>query len=155
MHEHHLRPRRPVRPGRRQRQMVYLATVLLVGSGLVWLLAHYLLPLPEEAARHPLEPWMMRIHGASTMLGLAVLGGIWGNHVLGAWDRGTHRGSGGAMIGLWLGLALSGYGLYYLADEAWRSIASGLHVAAGLALPVGLTVHVLRVSSERKRNAAG
>ncbi len=150
MHDHHLRPRRPVRPGRRQRQAIYVASALLIASGLMWLLAHYALPLPEDAARHPLEPWAMRIHGAATMFGLAVLGGIWGNHVLGAWERGTHRWSGSSLLGLWLILALSGYGLYYLADEEWRGMASWLHVAAGIGLPAALAIHVWKVTSGRK-----
>lgn len=153
MHDHHHRPRRPIRPSRRQRQMVYLATGLLLVSGFAWLIAHFLLPLPEFAARHPLEPWAMRIHGAATMLGLAVLGGIWGNHVLGAWERGNHRGSGGTMASLWLALALTGYGLYYLADEEWRAIASWAHIALGTALPAGLAVHVIRAGRLRRAAA--
>lgn len=149
-HDHHLRPRRPVRPSHRQRQAIYLVTALLLGSGLVWLLAHYALPLPEDAARHPAEPWAMRLHGAATLLGMAVFGGVWGNHVLGAWERERHRLSGGTMVGLWLGLALSGYGLYYLADEGWRELADWAHIALGLVLPLGLAVHVLRVTAPRR-----
>lgn len=149
-HDPHPRLRRPIRPSHRQRQAVYLALALLVASGLVWLVAHFVLPLPEDAARHPLEPWAMRVHGAATMLGMMVLGGLWGPHVLGAWERRNHRWSGGTMAGLWLGLALSGYGLYYLADEGWRDIASSSHILLGLAIPVGLGIHVWRVTRGRK-----
>lgn len=92
----------------------------------------------------------MRIHGAATMLGMAVLGSLWGPHVLGAWERRNHRASGGMMAGLWLGLALSGYGLYYLADERWRDFASSSHIALGLAIPFGLGIHVWQVTRRRK-----
>lgn len=154
MHEQpHHRPRKAVRPGRRQRQAMYVGTLLLLTSGLLWLLAHYALPLPEDAARHPVEPWAMRIHGAATMFGLAMLGSIWTTHVMPAWQRGSHRLSGGALFGLWLLLALSGYGLYYLADEGQRGLASGLHIALGVALPLGLAIHIVQAITERKRGS--
>lgn len=153
MHEPPPRPRRPTRPGRRQRRLAYLATALLLASGLVWLIAHHLLPLPEFAARHPLEPWAMRVHGAATMFGLAVLGSVWSQHVLGAWGAGRHRRSGGTMAALWLALALTGYGLYYLADEAWRWAVGWGHVGLGLALPAALGAHLLAVGRWRRQPA--
>lgn len=143
---------RPIRPGANLRRAMYAASALLVLSGLAWLLAHYVLPLPEDAARHPLEAWSIRVHGAAAMLGLAVFGSLWSNHVLGAWPRRRHAWSGGAMVALWLGLILSGYGLYYLADETWRNAASTLHIAAGLALPLGLLAHLTQI--QRRRAAA-
>ncbi len=151
MHEHpHPRPRKAVRPGRRQRHAVHLSTLLLLCSGVVWMLAHYLLPLPEDAARHPLEPWAMRAHGAAAMFGLAVLGSIWTTHVMPAWQRGTHRLSGGSLFLLWAGLILSGYGLYYLADETQRATTSWIHMGCGLLLPFGLLLHVLQAMRARR-----
>lgn len=153
MHEPHHRPRKAVRPGRRQRHAVYAGTGLLLLSGLLWLLAHYALPLPEDAARHPLEAWAMRVHGAATLFGMAVLGGLWGPHVLRAWAGARHRLSGGSLLGLWFGLALSGYGLYYVADEGFRATISGLHVVAGSGLPVALAIHILTAVSSRRMAA--
>lgn len=154
MHEHpHPRPRKAVRPGRSQRRAIYLSTLLLLGSGIIWLLAHYLLPLPEDAARHPLEPWAMRTHGAAAMFGLAVLGSVWTPHVQPAWQRGTHRLSGGALFLMWGALILSGYGLYYLADESQRAACSGLHIGCGLLLPLGLLVHIVQAVRARQRPA--
>lgn len=153
MHEPHHRPRKAIRPGRRQRQAIYAGTGLLLISGLLWLLAHYALPLPEDAARHPLEAWSMRIHGAATLFGMAVVGGLWSNHVLRAWADGRHRLSGGSLLGLWIGLALSGYGLYYVADEGWRATISGLHIAAGSGLPLALAIHILSSAAARRKAA--
>ncbi len=144
------RPRKAIRPGRRKRQAVYISMGLLWVSGTMWLLAHYALPLPEEAARHPLEPWAMRVHGAATLFGMAVLGALWGTHVLRAWNENRHRLSGGTLLGLWLGLALSGYGLYYLADEDWRAAISWLHIGAGSGLPLALAIHILSAVARRK-----
>lgn len=150
MHEAlHQRPRKAVRPGRRQRLTAYWSSALLLASGTLWLIAHYLLPLPEFAARHPLETWAMRLHGGATLFGLAVFGSLWGNHLLPAWKQGRHRPHGGALALFWLLLILTGYGLYYLSDEAIRAMASTSHIAVGAALPLGLAVHVSRARRHR------
>ena len=109
MHEFPHRPRhKAVRPGRRQRHSLYAVAAVLMVSGLVWLVAHYALPLPDDAARHPAEPWAMRIHGAATLLGMAVLGALWSHHVLPAWRAGEKRATGLPLLGIWLALAVSG-----------------------------------------------
>jgi hypothetical protein len=136
MHEAlHQRPRKAVRPGRRQRLAAYWSSALLLASGTLWLIAHYLLPLPEFAARHPLETWAMRLHGAATLFGLAVFGSLWGNHLLPAWKQG-------------------GYGLYYLSDEEVRALAGTSHIALGAALPLGLAVHVSQAHRQRHTDPA-
>jgi cytochrome c biogenesis protein CcdA len=131
---------------------MYLASLLLFASGVVWLVAHYALPLPEEAASHPLEPWMMRIHGAAALFGLAVFGALWANHVVPAWRRGERRRTGLPLLFTWLLLILSAYGLYYLADENWRTAVSTLHFVVGLALPLALAVHVF--GQQRRKEAS-
>lgn len=154
MHEGlHQRPRKAVRPGRRQRLAAYWASALLLASGGLWLVAHYLLPLPEFPARHPLEPWAMRLHGGATLFGLAVFGSLWGDHVLPAWKQGRHRSHGGALAVFWLGLILTGYGLYYLSDEAARALTSASHITLGTVLPVGLALHVILTRRLRQPHA--
>ncbi|KAB2970171.1 hypothetical protein [Zoogloea sp.] len=155
MHEalHH-RPRKAVRPGRRQRLAIYWSSALLLASGLAWLIAHYLLPLPEFAARHPLETWAMRLHGAATLFGLAVFGSLWSNHVLPAWKQGRHRSHGAALALFWLLLILTGYGLYYLSDEEVRALASTGHIALGTVLPLGLAVHVSQARRQKHADLA-
>lgn len=154
MHEGlHQRPRKAVRPGRRQRLAAYWASALLLASGGLWLVAHYLLPLPEFAARHPLEPWAMRLHGGATLFGLAVFGSLWGDHVLPAWKQGRHRSHGGALALFWLVLILTGYGLYYLSDEGIRAFASISHITLGTILPVGLGMHVSLARRLRQAHA--
>ncbi|GLT22784.1 hypothetical protein GCM10007933_22450 [Zoogloea oryzae] len=46
-------------------------------------------------------------------------------------------------------LALTGYGLYCLADEEWRAIASWAHIALGFALAARV-VHVIRARRLRR-----
>ncbi len=151
MAEHlHARPRKSVRPGRQQRGMNYLASGLLLGSGALWLVAHYLLPLPEFAARHPLEPWAMRVHGAAVLLAMLVLGSLWTPHLQAAWKQRRHLGTGLVLGSSWLALALSGYGLYYVADEDLRASLSLVHWGWGLALPVLLGLHLVQAQRARR-----
>lgn len=145
----HPRSRKSVRPGKRQRRATYLGSGLLFASGILWLVAHYFLPLPEFAARHPLETWAMRIHGGATLFGMAVFGSLWSVHLLPAWRQGRHQATGVSLGAGWLLLALTGYGLYYLSDEAARSFTSNTHLAIGLAMPIALILHVLRVRRGR------
>ncbi|WP_347250900.1 hypothetical protein, partial [Zoogloea sp.] len=79
-----------------------------------------------------------------------VLGSLWGRHVVRAWKDGRHLASGGGLLGLWMGLAVSGYALYYVADEEVRNGFSALHVAAGMALPVALAIHIAAAVKARR-----
>ena len=45
-------------------------------------------------------------------------------------------------MGLLLALALSGWGLYYLGDEAWRRAALQAHTWIGLATPLAVGWHL-------------
>lgn len=139
-HPHHPLP--VPRPGRRLRQMLYLALAATLLSGLGWLLAHYLLPLPEDAARHPLETWSIRSHGLAAMFALAVHGAYWQQHIAHASRQRRHFVSGILLLAAWLLLILSGYGLYYLTDEGLRATTSLAHWSIGLALPVALLAHL-------------
>jgi len=46
-------------------------------------------------------------------------------------------------VGLLLWLIITGYLLYYLTDDRWRSVGAIAHWAMGLAMPVLLAVHIV------------
>ncbi len=143
------------RPSRRLRQMLYLALAATLLSGLAWLLAHYLLPLPEDAARHPLETWSIRTHGLAAMFALAVHGAYWQQHIAHASRQRRHFVSGMLLLAAWLVLAVTGYGLYYLTDEGLRALTSLAHWAIGLALPVVLIAHIFHRLRQRRPHFPG
>lgn len=156
MHTQHLKqlkhPSHPIpRPTPRLRQALYVATLLVLLSGLGWLVAHYWLPLPEFAARHPLETWSLRLHGAAAMFALMVFGAVWQQHLGYALRQRRYLPSGSALLGAWLGLIGSGYGLYYLTDEALRASLSLGHWLLGLALPIALFGHIAHAIKKRRR----
>lgn len=138
------------RPAQRLRQMLYLALAATLLSGAGWLIGHYLLPLPEDAARHPLETWSIRSHGLAAMFALAVHGAYWQQHIARASRQRRRLLSGMLLLAGWLLLILSAYGLYYLTDEGLRAATSLAHWLTGLALPVLLAAHLLSREGEHR-----
>jgi hypothetical protein len=96
-----------------------------------------------------LKPWLMRIHGATAMASLIMLGFLIPRHMQRGWAQDRNRL---AAVGLVVGcmfLILSGYGLYYCGDEALRAWLSSAHIASGILLPIILVWHII---SGRTRN---
>ena len=67
---------------------VYAATAALAVTGIIWLVLHYFLPVSGEYGPqiHPLEPWMLRLHGAAAMAGLIIYGSLLPVHIRRAWS---------------------------------------------------------------------
>lgn len=76
------------------------------------------------------------------MVTLVLLGSLLTLHVRRAWLAGRNRRSGTLLLALNAVLALSGYALYYSGGETLRALASNVHLALGLALPVLLVAHI-------------
>ena len=77
-----------IRLGPWHQAAVYGATAVLAGSGILWLGLHYFLALPGQYGPqiHPLEPWMLRVHGAAAMAGLVIYGSLLPVHIRRAWS---------------------------------------------------------------------
>lgn len=141
-----------IRLERWHRHAVYAVTGLLVVSGVAWLVLHTWLTQQGEFGEHahPLEPWMLRVHGAAAMVALALLGSLIPIHVRRAWSIRRNVGLGIALSSLFAVLVVSGYLLYYAGGEETRAVISLLHWTIGLAVPALLAWHVL---SGRQRAA--
>jgi hypothetical protein len=131
---------------------VYAATAALGVTGAVWLVCHYLLATPGDFGPqpHPMEPWMLRLHGAAAMAGLIVYGSLLPIHVRRAWSLRRNLVLGIAVIGAMLLLTLTGYLLYYAGGEESRAAISAVHWVAGLLAPALLTWHVMSGRSQSK-----
>ena len=142
-------PRPPVQLSTRHERWLYVVAGALLLSGLGWLTAHYLLSggslladFEFEGLPHPSELWWLRLHGASMIGFLVVFGALLPGHVMHGWRRRRNKRSGSFMLGVVVALALTGYGLYYLGDEATRPWISAAHWVIGLAAGAGLVLHV-------------
>jgi len=127
------------------RYSIYGVCVWLWATGVLWLAAHYLLRAPSAFGESvsPLEPWSMKLHGGGAMLALFFVGSLLNNHIRRALRARRNRASGWAMIAMLGALALSGYGLYYIAGEESRPLWSTIHWIIGLGFAALLVLHVV------------
>jgi hypothetical protein len=138
-----------------QRRAIYAVLILLAGSGMAWLAAHYFLRSHGEfgEAIHPLEPWSMKLHGAAAMATLFFIGSVMNSHIRRAQRTGRNLAAGWTLIAALAALAVTGYGLWYIAGEDSRGIWSVAHWLIGLAFPVLLIWHIAHGRSLRRRRS--
>lgn len=108
-------------PGMLDRRLEWEVPIALSGSRTVW----------------------AGLHGFFAFASAAVLGALFPLHIRTAWRRRRQLRSGLAVLSLALGLVLSGWGIYYIADERWAVGISVAHVLIGLCVALLLTVHVV------------
>ena len=142
MRRHVHRPPLKLRPN--HRRWLYVCSVLLLVSGLGWLVAHYFLHGRDDfpGAPHPSEVWWLRLHGAAAMGSLVTFGMVLTHHVRSGWRQRVNRISGVVNLATIGALALSAYGLYYIVDDRARSAISVTHWVVGLIAAAALPVHI-------------
>lgn len=127
------------------RWSLYVATAVLFATGALWLALHYLIPPPAGEfgqTTHPLEPWMLRVHGLAVMVALFLYGSLLRAHIIKAWTRRRNRVSGACLVAVLGLLTISGYLLYYSGEEGLRAVLSVIHWGVGLTLAGVLPLHV-------------
>ena len=134
-----------IRLGPWHQGFVYGATAALAVTGSLWLVLHYFLSTSGEYGLqvHPLEPWMLRLHGAAAMAGLIIYGSLLPVHVRRAWSIRRNIVLGVGLISVMLLLTVTGYLLYYSGDENTRPVISALHWILGLVVPILLVWHIV------------
>ena len=132
-----------------QVRLIVVSGLVLLLTGIAWLLLHHFGQREGEFGpeTNPLEPWMLRLHGAAMIASLLGVGSLLVVHVWRGWQYRSQR-----LIGIVLStgvawLILSGYLLYYVADEEWRAWLSISHWVAGL---TGLPVFILHYTKGQK-----
>lgn len=142
-----------IRLGPRLQTWLYGTFAVLFASGLAWWLLHRFgrTEGDSDLQSSPLEPWLLKLHGAAAMVSLIVLGTLIPLHMRRGWRARRNRGSGGGMVALCLGLILTGYALYYAGGEGFRALASTVHITLGLAFPTAIVWHIVRGRRTRQR----
>lgn len=116
------------------RRLLYAVGAVLLASGVAWWL------IDERAAA---RPYLLALHGLAAMLSLLALGAVAVLHVRESWRRRRNRGSGALVVAALTLLVVTAFALYYAGQETLRDFTSLLHLAAGLALPLLLIVHLV------------
>ncbi|WP_219893174.1 hypothetical protein [Aquisediminimonas profunda] len=122
-------------------------------TGGAWLYFHYFGQVEGEFGPevHPLEPWLMRLHGLALIPALMGVGGLLVAHIPKGWNDVPQRNIG-LVLSTLLGLMiLSGYLLYYVGNDFARSLTSLAHWSVGLASPAFFLWHYRRGKSTKAK----
>ena len=122
------------------RRLFYLVFGVVWGSGFVWLVAEWLRDPSLGPARTPLQILCMKTHGAAMLVFLAMLGTLL-SHVRRGFAVKTNRLSGAYTIGVNGALALTGWLVYYVTEDAARQWSSVIHWSVGLSILPLLYAH--------------
>ena len=145
-----------------QRRLLTVSGLLLWVSGGVWLLLHYFGQRQGDFGleTHPLESWLLRIHGFALILALLGIGGLLVAHIPAGWRIRRQRASGLVLAVVLALLIVTGYLLYYAGSDSLREWVSLIHWLFGLTAPVFFLWHSgsrirARIRRCRARHSAG
>jgi hypothetical protein len=143
---------RNARLARWQIMLLTISGTLLWLSGGAWLLLHYFGQVKSEFGpeTNPLEPWLLRLHGLAMLPALMGFGGLLVTHMPKGWKDVPQRNIGIGLTALIVVLILSGYFLYYVGDEVFRSLTSIIHWGVGLCVPAIFIWHYVHGQTKRK-----
>lgn len=146
---------RGMKLSKRHRIWFYGSFSLLFLSGLLWILIHYFVPYRSDwgETTHPIESWILKIHGAVAMIALIVLGTLIPLHIKKGWLGKVNLQTGVTLIGVNLILILTGYALYYTGMERIRNFSSWTHSVLGILLPAVIFWHVQEGRKLRKKKS--
>lgn len=129
---------------RTHRRVVYALVTVLTATGAAWLVVSYLAVAPGEPtpAPHAWSGSLLALHGIAAYAALFAFAFVGHAHVRTGWRIPALRAAGCWLLASIAVLAATGLALYYVATEAAIPVARWLHVAAGVALLVALTIHI-------------
>lgn len=148
--------RRSVRFSPRGRAAAYAIVAATWLTGIAWLALHFFAQRQGEfgAAPHPLEPWSLKLHGASAFASLLLAGAVWSTHILPAWHQRRRPASGLTVAATFALLIATGYLLYYAGDDALRARVATAHWVVGVLFPLLLVLHVVRRRTRSRERLA-
>ncbi len=100
-------------------------------------------------------PWLLAIHGAAAMIFLVVFGVLIPTHIKKGRAAGKNLASGHTLIAVTVGLAVTGYGLYYSGNETLRAWTSAAHSILGLGSPLLIAWHLFFRRKRRRFRRPG
>lgn len=109
------------------------ALIVLVVTGVAWLVAHYLFGAGNEGIGlpHPSEAWWMRVHGLAGFVLLIVFGAFLPLHVPRGWRIQPRRGVEIVLLTMLATAIVTAYCLYYFTPDMVRPALGWLHAVLG------------------------
>jgi undecaprenyl pyrophosphate phosphatase UppP len=138
-----------------ERWSIWLGSLLVTLTGLVYLGMKYLLPEPAEFSiiRHPLQPLVLKLHIVAAPLLVFAVGTVATRHVWRHMMAGTRQGrlTGWSAAISTVPMVLTGYLLQAFTSGAWLRSMAIAHIATGLLYGGGILLHQFVV----RRSTAG
>ncbi len=136
-----------LRLGRRYRLAIDSVLVVVLVSGIAWLLLDR-----DDALDSGLRPWLrtaVRLHALAGLGCVYGVGTLWFIHVRRAWRSHRNRVAGITVFVLMTVLIATGYALGYLTDEGNHRLVARLHWIGGLLAALAYSVHRVRGAATR------
>jgi cation transport ATPase len=121
--------------------LAVFAVLFLTGVG--WLAIDQWKSMTLSEALQATSADLLAVHGGVAMIALILIGALLPMHVRLAWRLRKNRVTGTLMLTISAVLVATSFALYYAGAEGLRAWASDLHTAAGLLLPVLVTMHAV------------
>jgi hypothetical protein len=138
-----------IRLSGRHKIAFYTIVGVVFASGAIWAWLHYFAHSENEFGASRTETWTLTVHGLFAAASLLLIGSLLPLHIKFAWRARRNRVNGVFFISIVMLLILTGYGLYYIGNERFRSWTSWIHLIVGIALPAFLIVHIWRGRATR------
>lgn len=120
-----------------------LAALFLSGVAQIMLRSFFYTETDYGISFSPYEASSLSIHGASSILFLVIFGALFPTHISRAYKAGVNMKTGILVLVFVFVLIITGYFLYYVANENLRTISSLTHSVLGVLLIPILFSHVI------------
>jgi hypothetical protein len=119
---------------------------LLSISGLMLMAFRYLMPQQNPFSSFPndLWPWFVALHVFPAPVFFFFVGSIWWKHIQHHWQGRSRRTSGAVLILAVTVLTVTGYLLYFVADEFWVSVWRVAHAVSGA---LGIALYIMHAAA--------
>ena len=136
------------------KKLLYLITLVMMASGLIWLYFDYFIEVQTEfgASHHPLQKWFLKIHGIGSAIFIFIFGMTYVLHVQKTLKDPERRKSGWANLIFWTLMIASGYSLLYLASDEIRDYVAIFHWGLGVLSVAVLFFHSSKYLRKRSKH---
>jgi hypothetical protein len=132
---------------------VWVSSVLVTATGIVYIWMKYLLPVPDgfSIIRHPLQPLVLKLHIITAPLLLFAIGAVAIRHIWRHLVSRTRQGrfSGWSAALTTVPMVFTGYLLQIFSSERWLRGLAIAHIVTGLIYGGGLLLHQVMVRRGR------
>jgi len=129
-----------------ERQILYLANLLVVGTGVAYAAMRYLMKPADEWAviNHPWQPHVQHLHLLVAPLLVFACGLVWRRHIATNWANSEHRQfSGHGLVLMLIPMVVSGYLIQTTVTDGWRQAWIVVHLVTSGAWLFAMLGHAI------------